>query len=135
MPPISWTHNNEEADVVVATIRNMEKTFPAWPTPFNVLLLKIFLFEQGKGEALTDLIKGGTKENILEWMQVGLNASLCCVVKHMLQEEGFFCLQVLWLFMFHAKIGGNKWKWHLKHSKALWSCGGICTMFGYCLSN
>ncbi len=29
MPSIPWSHNNEEANIVVATIRNMEKTFPA----------------------------------------------------------------------------------------------------------
>jgi hypothetical protein len=28
MPPIPWTHSNEEADIVVAIIHNMEKTFP-----------------------------------------------------------------------------------------------------------
>jgi hypothetical protein len=28
MPPIPWTYNNEEVNIVVATIRNMEKTFP-----------------------------------------------------------------------------------------------------------
>jgi hypothetical protein len=31
-----------------------------------VLLLKMFLFSQGKGQALIDPIKGRTKENILE---------------------------------------------------------------------
>ncbi len=90
MPPIPWTYNNEEVNIVVATIRNMEKTFPGWPTPFSVLLLKMFLFSQGKGQALIDPIKGGTKENILEWMQVGLNVSLWCVIKRRLQEEGYF---------------------------------------------
>jgi hypothetical protein len=49
MPPIPWTHSNEEANIVVATICNMEKTIPAQPTRFNVLLLKMFLFAQGKG--------------------------------------------------------------------------------------
>jgi hypothetical protein len=50
----------------------------------------MFLFTQGKGQALADLIKRGTKENILEWMQVKLNANLWCVVKQMLQKEGYF---------------------------------------------
>jgi hypothetical protein len=90
MPPIPWTHNNEKADIVVATIHNMKKIIPAQPIPFNVLLLKMFLFAQGKGQALVKPIKGRTKENILKWMQVGLNANLWCVVKWMLQEEGYF---------------------------------------------
>jgi hypothetical protein len=90
MPPIMWTHSNEEVDIVVASICNMEKIIPAWPTPFNILLLKIFLFAQGKGQTLVDLIKWRMKENTLKWMQVRLNASLWCVVKWMLQEEGYF---------------------------------------------
>jgi hypothetical protein len=61
MPPILWTHNNEKVDIVVVAICNMEKIIPAWPTPFSVLLLKMFLFAQGKGQALVDLIKGGMK--------------------------------------------------------------------------
>ncbi len=60
--------SNEEVDTVVVAIHNMEKTIPAQPTPFNVLLLKMFLFAQGKGQALVDPIKGGTKKNIQEWM-------------------------------------------------------------------
>jgi hypothetical protein len=66
MSRISWTHNNEDVNILMATIRNMEKTFPTSPTPFSVLLLKMFLFSQGKGQALIDPIKGRTKENILE---------------------------------------------------------------------
>jgi hypothetical protein len=44
MPLIPWTHNNEKANTVVATIHNMEKTIPTRPTPFSVLLLKKILF-------------------------------------------------------------------------------------------
>jgi hypothetical protein len=29
MPPIMWTHSNEEVDIVVASICNMEKIIPA----------------------------------------------------------------------------------------------------------
>ncbi len=90
MPLISWIHNNEKANIVVATICNMEKMIPTRPTPFSVLLLKMFLFAQGKGKTFANPIKGGMKENKLEWMQVGLNASLWCVIKQMLQEEGYF---------------------------------------------
>jgi hypothetical protein len=61
MPPIPWTHNNEKVDIVVVAICNMEKIIPARPTPFNVLLLKMFLFAQGKGQALVDPIKRGMK--------------------------------------------------------------------------
>ncbi len=68
MPLTLWTHINEEVDIVVVVIRNMEKTILAQPTPFNVLLLKMFLFAQGKGQAFVDPIKGWTKENVLEWM-------------------------------------------------------------------
>jgi len=88
MPPIPWTHTNEEANIVVVAIRNMEKTIPAKPRPFSVLLLKMFLFVQGKGQAFANPIKG-TKENILKWMQVGLSVVLSCVIKQMLQEEGY----------------------------------------------
>jgi hypothetical protein len=41
---------------------------PTQPTPFIILLLKMFLFTQGKGQALDDPIKGGMNENILDWM-------------------------------------------------------------------
>jgi len=75
---------------MVATICNMEETFLAQPTPFNVLLLRMFLFARSKGQGLANPIKRGRKENILEWMQVGLNVGLWCVVKWMLQEEGYF---------------------------------------------
>jgi hypothetical protein len=50
----------------------------------------MFLFTQGKGQALANPITRGTKENILEWMQVRLNANLWCVIKQMLQKEGYF---------------------------------------------
>ncbi len=90
MPPIMWTHINEKVDIMVATICNMEKIILAQPTPFRVLLLKMFLFAQGKGQALVDPIKGRMKENTLKWMQVRLSVSLWCVVKWMLQEEGYF---------------------------------------------
>jgi len=67
MPPSSWTHSNEEANTVVTTICNMEKTIPMRPTPFNVSLLDMFLFAQGKGQAFANPIRR-TKENILKWI-------------------------------------------------------------------
>jgi hypothetical protein len=53
-------------------------------------IAKDVLFTQGKGKAFANPIKRGMKENILEWMQVGFNAGAWCVVKRMLQEEGYF---------------------------------------------
>jgi hypothetical protein len=50
----------------------------------------MFFFAQGKGQALVDPIKGGMKENTLKWMQVRFSVGLWCVVKWMLQEEGYF---------------------------------------------
>jgi hypothetical protein len=49
-------------------------------------------------------------DNILKWIQVRFNAHLWCVVKHMLQEEGFF------LFasgMTHS-ISGQEWRQHVE---------------------
>lgn len=44
--------------------------------PFTMMLLKTFMFAQGTGQALVDPIKGGSKENIFEWMRIGFNAHL-----------------------------------------------------------
>ncbi len=66
---------------LVATIHNMEKIIPTWPTPCSVLLLKMFFFSQGKGKAFVNPIKGGMKENILEWMRIRFSACVWCVVK------------------------------------------------------
>ncbi len=90
MPPILLRHNNENVDTMVAVICNMLKTFPTQPTSFNVLLLKMFLFAHDKGQALTNPIKGRTKDKILKWMQVGRSVSLWCAIKRMLQKEGYF---------------------------------------------
>lgn len=90
LPLVPWTHNKHEDDIVVTTISNMEKTNPLQPTPFIVMLLKTFMFAQGIGQALVDPIKGGPRENIFKWMRVMFSAHLWCVVKCMLQEEGYF---------------------------------------------
>jgi hypothetical protein len=45
---------------------------------------------KGLNQALVDPIKGKMRENILEWMQIGLCAHPWCVIKHILPEEGFF---------------------------------------------
>ncbi len=104
LPPVPLTHNKHEVHIMVVAIRNMENTNPLWPTPFIVILLKTFMFAQGIGQILVDLIKVGSKGNIFEWMQVGFNVHLWCVVKRMLHEEGFFLFKVVWMFLFHAKM-------------------------------
>jgi hypothetical protein len=41
---VLWTHNKHEANAMVATICNIEKTNPLQPMPFTMMLLKTFLF-------------------------------------------------------------------------------------------
>jgi hypothetical protein len=59
MPPILWTHINEKVDTMVVEILNMEKTIPTQPTPFNVLLLKMFYLHKAKDKQLLTLLKEG----------------------------------------------------------------------------
>jgi hypothetical protein len=46
------------------------------------------------------------RENILEWMQIGLYAHPWCVIKHILPEEGFF----LFASGITVSISFQKWK-------------------------
>ncbi len=106
MPSFWWTHHKHQVDTMVVAICNMEKTNPLKATPFIVMLLKTFLFAQEIGQALVDTIKKGMRENIFEWMRVVLNVHPWCVVKHMLQEEGYFLFACSMIF----SISCQEWR-------------------------
>jgi len=58
--------------------------------------------------ALCHLVKGGNKDNILEWIGLSFNFRPWVPIKRMLQEEGFFLLQLVQMFL-HPNNEGNKW--------------------------
>jgi hypothetical protein len=90
LPPFPWTHNKNEAPTIIVTIFNMEKSNLLWPTPYTMLLVKMFLFTWCIKQAKCHPINGRTRENTMEWLNLCLNDGPWCLIKRMLQEEGFF---------------------------------------------
>jgi hypothetical protein len=65
LPPFPYMHNKEEASIIVVMICNMQMANQLQPTPYTILLFKMFLFAQGDRQPMCHLTKGGTQKNIL----------------------------------------------------------------------
>jgi hypothetical protein len=84
----------------------MQKAIVLRPTPWVAIILKMFMFSQGLGVPTCHPIKGGTQQNVLEWMGLGFNFGLWWPIKRMLQEEGFLLLRVQRTYL-HARNGSD----------------------------
>jgi hypothetical protein len=58
-------HNKEKASTIVVMICNLQMEKPLQPTPYTILLFKMFLFAQGDKQPMCHPTKGGTRKNIL----------------------------------------------------------------------
>jgi hypothetical protein len=70
----------------------MQKAKQIWQTLESELIVKMLMFAWGLQLALCHPIKGGNKDNILEWIGLSYNFRPWVRIKMMLQEEGFFLL-------------------------------------------
>jgi hypothetical protein len=89
LPQSPWMHSKEEALKVALAICNMQMLSLLRPTPWIVLIIKMFMFAKGFREPLSHPIKGGIRHNILEWIGLGFTSRAWSPIKQMLQEEGF----------------------------------------------
>lgn len=67
-------HNKDEASTIVVMVCNMQMAKPLQPTPYTILVFKMFLFTQGDRQPMCHPTKGGTLEIILGWIELGFNS-------------------------------------------------------------
>lgn len=74
LPPFPYMHNKDEASTIVVMVCNMQMAKPLQPTPYTILVFKMFLFTQGDRQPMCHPTKGGTLEIILGWIELGFNS-------------------------------------------------------------
>lgn len=109
LPPFLYC-NKEEASTIIVMICNMQVANPLQPTPYTILLFKMFLFAQGDKQPMCHPTKGGTWENFLRWIELSFNYEPWCPIKKCYRRKGcFICMLHKCFFMPKMEvIGGTK---------------------------
>ena len=89
LPPLPWLHTSKEGFLICKTLCSMDMIEKVTHVPWSIMFLKMFIFCNGNSYPLSHPIKGGSRQNVLNWFALGFQTKQWIDVRNKMKEEGF----------------------------------------------